>query len=237
VRSAITAAIIAEQGGGPPASLHSIEAGRVKLQARMSRIIGMGAVATAALTIGLSACGSSSSSSDSKQPSFAGLRAKPQVVAPPLQLRDSLGKEVNISDYRGKAVLVLFIYTHCPDICPLMVGHLHTALHELGSKASRVQIIAVSVDPKGDTPKTVKAFLRAHEMTGRMEYLIGSRPQLERTWKAWGIASKVDKSNPDLVEHSAEVVGISSRGKVTTLYPSNFKPQAIVHDVPLLASE
>jgi protein SCO1 len=202
----------------------------------MSRVLtGLGATAVAAFALGLSACGGSSS--DSPSPSFAGLRAKPAKPAPPLALNDSLGHRVNINSYRGKAVLVLFIYTHCPDVCPLMVGHLHAAQHELGSEASRMQIIAVSVDPKGDTPKTVRAFLQERQMTGRMEYLIGSRPQLERTWKAWGIGAKVNKNNPDLVEHSAEVVGVSASGKITTLYPANFNPGMIVHDVPLLASQ
>ena len=195
----------------------------------------LAATGVAAATLALGAC--SGSSSDSPTVRFAGLRAKPAKPAPPLSLDDSLGHRVNIGSYRGKAVLVLFIYTHCPDICPLMVGHLHAAQHELGSQADKMQIIAVSVDPRGDTPKTVKSFLAAHEMTGKMEYLIGSRPQLERTWKAWGIGARVNKKNPDLVEHSAEVVGVSGSGKVTTLYPANFKPQQIVHDVPLLASE
>ena len=106
--------------------------------------------------------------------------------------------------------------------------------------ASRAQIIAVSVDPKGDTPKTVKAFLADHQMTGRMQYLIGSQAQLERVWRDWGIISKSapqkSKNNPDLVEHSAEIIGISASGKVMTLYPANFKPAEIVHDVPLLAA-
>jgi protein SCO1 len=206
----------------------------VKLHARMSRVlIGLGAVA--ALAAGLAACGGSSS--DSQKSSFAGLRAKPQVDAPPLRLRDSLGKPVDIRDYRGKAVLVTFLYTHCPDVCPLIVGHLHSAQQQLGPKANDLQIIAVSVDPRGDSPKAVKRFLSEHQMTGRMEYLIGSRPQLERTWKAWGIASRVPKQNPELVEHSAEVFGIDASGKITTVYPAKFQPRLIVHDVPLLASE
>ncbi len=112
---------------------------------------------------------------------YAGIAAAPAKPAPPLALNDSLGHPVNIDQYRGKAVLVTFIYTHCPDVCPLIVGNLHTALAQLGSDAGKVQVIAVSVDPRGDTPSTVRAFLRAHRMTGRMEYLIGSRPQLLRT--------------------------------------------------------
>ena len=146
---------------------------------------------------------------------------------------------MNIDEYRGKAVLVTFIYDHCPDICPLMVGNLHNALAELGPEASKVQIIAVSVDPQGDTPKSVAAFLREHRMTGRMEYLIGSRPQLENVWRDWSILSKATptKDDPDVVEHSALVYGISASGRITTLYQHDFTPQQITHDVPILASE
>lgn len=86
-----------------------------------------------------------------------------------------------MKQYRGNAALVTFIYTHCPDDCPLIVGNLHTAQNELGSEAKQLQIIAVSVDPKGDTPRTVNAFLKEHRMMGRMEYLIGARPSSRRS--------------------------------------------------------
>jgi protein SCO1/2 len=169
---------------------------------------------------------------------FAGAVARSPRPAPPLRLRDSLGHRVDLTEYKGKAVLVTFIYDHCPDICPLIVGNLHTAQDELGPEARKLQIIAVSVDPKGDTPKSVKAFLSEHQMAGRMEYLIGSRPQLEKTWSGWNIVSKAtpSKQNPDAVEHSALIYGISGSGRITTLYPANFKPQQIVHDVPKLAA-
>jgi protein SCO1 len=191
--------------------------------------------------VGAIGCGGSDSSStttNASDPSFVGLPAKPQKPVPPLQLDNSLGQPVNIDDYQGKAVLVTFIYDHCPDICPLIVGNLHAAQSELGKQADRLQIIAVSVDPKGDTPKTVKAFLADHQMTGRMQYLIGSRPQLEQVWHNWDIVSNSDPSrkDPDAVEHSALIYGISGSGKMTTVYPANFKPKQIVHDVPLLAS-
>jgi protein SCO1 len=186
---------------------------------------------------GAAGCGSSSSdSTTTTTASFAGLAQKQAKPVPPLALKNSLGQPVNIDSYRGKAVLVTFIYDHCPDVCPIIVGNLHTAQKELGPEASKLQIIAVSVDPKGDTPTTVKAFLKQHQMTGKMQYLIGSRPQLERTWKAWGIAARVPKNSPDQVEHSALIYGISGSGKITTIYPANFKPAEIVNDVPLLAS-
>jgi protein SCO1/2 len=192
------------------------------------------------LLVGGAGCGGSGSASPKTSTSadFAGTRANPPKPAPPLALRDSLGHPVNINQYRGKAVLVTFIYDHCPDICPIIVGNLHTAQNQLGSEANQLQIIAVSVDPKGDTPQTVKAFLKDHQMTGRMEYLIGSRPQLEHAWSDWNIVAKSSPTRkiPDAVEHSALIYGISASGKITTLYPANFKPQQIVHDVPMLAA-
>jgi hypothetical protein len=87
-----------------------------------------------------------------------------------------------------------------------------------GKEAS--EIVAVSVDPKGDTPKTVNAFLKARRMTGRMEYLIGSRARLERVWSEWNIVSKSSptRGNPDLVEHSALIYGIDAAGDIRALY-------------------
>jgi protein SCO1/2 len=177
--------------------------------------------------------------STSTNPKYAGVAAAPAKPAPPLVLNDSLGQPVNIDQYRGRAVLVTFIYTHCPDVCPLIVGNLHTALAQLGQDASKVQVVAVSVDPRGDTPRTVRAFLRTHRMTGRMEYLIGSRPQLENVWRAWNVLAKGPhaSTSPDVVEHSALIYGISASGEITTLYPANFSPGQVAHDVPILASE
>jgi protein SCO1/2 len=158
--------------------------------------------------------------------------------APPLALRNYLGQQVNIDSYRGKAVLVTFLYTSCPDVCPLITASLHAAQELMGPKESgRAQIIAVSVDPHGDTPKAVAAFLARHEMTGRMQYLIGSARELAPVWKAWGVGSERDVSQPQFINHTGLVYGINASGKRVTLYAPNFEPAAIAHDVPLLAAE
>jgi protein SCO1 len=165
---------------------------------------------------------------------YAGGEATPPKASPTLKLDNSLGEPVDLARFRGKAVLVTFIYTHCPDICPLIVSHLKTAQAELGAKADDLQIVAVSTDPRGDNPRTVAGFLAEHGMSGRMQYLIGSRAELGRVWTDWNIVARPDKAGRDLVEHSALVYGIAADGKITTLYPANFDPAQIVHDVPLL---
>jgi protein SCO1 len=188
-------------------------------------------------------CGSSGSDSttDSGATSghgrFVGAEASPPKAAAPLELNNSLGEPVNLREYHGKAVLVTFIYTHCPDVCPLIVSHLKTAQALLGAKAEGLQIVAVSTDPRGDNPKTVAAFLHAHGMTGRMQYLIGNEAELGHVWKEWDIVAHPSKAGRDLVEHSALVYGIAADGKITTLYPANFSPSEIAHDVPLLEQQ
>ena len=188
----------------------------------------------------LAGCGSSSKAkpvATSKPSEFQGAVANPPKPAPPLVLRDSTGKKLDLASLRGRAVLVTFLYVHCPDVCPLIAGNLHTALKQLGPQASEVQVVAVSTDPKGDTAKAVKSFLAKHQVTGEMRYLLGSKSQLAKVWKAWGIVARPDRTDPSKVEHSAPIYGISASGKITTLYPSNFKPAQIVHDVPLLAAK
>jgi cytochrome oxidase Cu insertion factor (SCO1/SenC/PrrC family) len=100
---------------------------------------------------------------------------------------------------------------------------------------SKVQIIAVSVDPRGDTPKAIASFLAHHQMTGRMAYLVGSAGELASVWKAWGVGSERDAQKPELVNHSGLIYGITSSGKRLTIYAANFQPSDIAHDVPLLA--
>jgi protein SCO1/2 len=168
---------------------------------------------------------------------YSGSLASPPEPAPPLALRNYKGERVNIDQYRGKAVLVTFLYTKCPDVCPLIASNLGVALNQLGSaKAAKVQVIAVSVDPRGDTPKAVEVFLKRHGVAGRMQYLIGSAKELGSVWKAWGVGAEYDAQQPQLVNHSGLVYGISAQGKVTTLYAASFTPQEIVHDAPLLAT-
>jgi protein SCO1/2 len=209
-------------------------------------------ISICALTIlVLAGCGSSSSGGSAKTTSTAARQApavdpaakldapgeaSPLKPAPEIALKDSTGQPVRLSDFRGKAVYLMFIYDHCPDVCPLMVSSLHTALGQMSAaERAKAQVVAVSVDPKGDTARTVNQFLATRLMTGRMKYLIGSKAQLVPVWKKWGIQVQ---ASPDAREvgHSAFVYGITGSGKVRGLYPSNFKPKWIVHDTPILAA-
>lgn len=166
--------------------------------------------------------------------SYDGPTLQNPATAPPILLTDYLGHRVDTASYRGKALLVTFIYTHCPDVCPLIVATLHNALALLGPRSSEVRIVAVSTDPAGDTRRAITTFLARRDMVGRMEYLVGSRSALLPVWRAWGV-SVSNPTSQDEVNHTALVYGITGSGKITTVYPANFTPKDIAHDVPLLA--
>jgi protein SCO1/2 len=210
------------------------------MQARLSRRYAALLAAAAAVAVcgcGASAANQASTSNQASSPSGAGLQGlvlTPAKRAPALSLRNYTGVPVDLASLRGRAVLVTFVYTHCPDVCPLIVSNLAIAQRQLGSQARHLQIAAVTVDPRGDTPAAVSAFLAAHDATGRMDYLLGTRSQLARTWRAWDVAVRLD--NPAAAGHSAVVFGITASGREAVVYPSNFTPAQIAHDVPLLAS-
>jgi protein SCO1/2 len=192
----------------------------------------------ALLTIGGSTASPTGSTKLARQNGFraAGLLSPPRP-APPLVLKNYLGQPISIDAYRGKAVFVTFLYTNCPDVCPLITSNLRVAQNLMGpALASKAEIIAVSVDPRGDTPRAVASFLVRHAMTGRMQYLIGSASELARAWSAWGVGSERDAQQPSQVNHSGLVYGITASGKQAAIYAANFQPGDIAHDVPLLAA-
>jgi protein SCO1 len=204
------------------------------MQSRRRRLAPLGVLAAAAL---VSACGSSASPNPSPNaihPGLQGLILRPQKTAPALALRNYTGAPVNLGAFRGRAALVTFVYTHCPNWCPLIVSNLAAAQRQLGSKAARVQIIAVTVDPKRDTASAIRTFLSVRGATGRMDYLVGSHKQLAPVWKSWDVGVVVDR-NKLTTGHSDIVYGVTASGRIAVVYPPNFTPAQIVHDVPLLA--
>ena len=173
-----------------------------------------------------------------KQASFAGSAVSPPAPAPAIDtLRNYDGSSFDLAAQRGKAVFVTFLYAHCPDVCPLIASNLHNAYAKMSpALRKRVAIVAVSVDPHGDSASTVAAFVRQHQLSGEARYLIGSAAELVPVWKAWSVGSEKDTSNPALVNHSALIYGISASGRIYTIYPASFAPEQLIHDVtPLLA--
>jgi protein SCO1/2 len=163
------------------------------------------------------------------------LLVSPPTAAPQIVLHDQDGKLFKLSSLRGKAVFVTFVYAHCPDVCPLMMQALGAAKRSLPDP-SIMQIVAVSVDPKGDTPKVVKDFLRARELTGKARWLLGTRAELRPVWIAYNIEAKSLPETPAIIEHASLIYGIDALGRIRVGYPASpISPKAMAHDARILA--
>lgn len=76
-------------------------------------------------------------------------------------LTDHTGKPRRLADFRGRAVLMFFGYTQCPDVCPSTMGNLRELMTKLGPDAERVQVLFVTVDPERDTPQLLAQYVPA----------------------------------------------------------------------------
>jgi len=168
-------------------------------------------------------------------PRLAGQAVVGRPVAPDLALRDQDEKLVQLSSQRGRLVLLAFLYTHCRDVCPLIAGNLNDALRQLGSARNSVRVLAVSVDPRNDTPQAVRRFIKTHRLLPQFRYLTGTRQWLEPVWQAYHLV--INPTNPDTVAHSAFVLLIDQAGLERAVYTSHVRAADLVHDLRLLLNE
>jgi protein SCO1 len=157
--------------------------------------------------------------------------------APRLRLRDARGGTFDTAVLDGRPYAVTFLYVHCPDVCPLIGDELGRALRLLGRRAPQVAAVAVSVDPKGDTPEAVRAWLRRHRLPGNVHYLIGSERELKPVWNAYYAAPQIPGS-PEST-HSASIWLVDRQGRWRTKFSAGapVPPGALVHDFGLLLRE
>ena len=151
----------------------------------------------------------------------------PEARLPDFALRDQDGDTVTAASLRGRPVVVTFIYSTCEDTCPGQVQSIRGALDDLGRD---VPVIGVSVDPANDTPARARAFVLEQSMTGRMDFLLGSRAQLEPIWTAFGIAPQTKGR-----DHSSYTIIVDAQGRQRIGFPeSELTPRRLAADLSKL---
>jgi protein SCO1/2 len=152
--------------------------------------------------------------------------------APDFTLTDGVsGRVVTLSAQRGQVVALTFLYTNCPDVCPLTASHFRAAQVELQADATRVTFIAVSVDPDRDTPKAVQEFSAAHALSANWYYLVGGQAQLSPVWAAYGIGVQAGSTT---VTHNDAVYLIDARGRERVLLHSEDLGADLANDLRAL---
>lgn len=130
-----------------------------------------------------------------------------------LELTDHNGQRRRLEDFRGKAVVLFFGFTHCPDVCPTTLGEVAGALKQLGPGAKRVQVLFVTVDPERDTPDVLRRYVTAFDPS--FLGLYGDAAATQRAAKEFKVYYEKRKSGESYsVDHSAQTYVLDPQGRL-----------------------
>lgn len=162
--------------------------------------------------------------------------------APNFTLRDQDGQAIQMASLRGRVVALTFLYTKCPDACPLIAAKLARGWRQLGADQQNLTMLAVSVDPANDTPEAAKAFDATYGLAPpSWHYLVGGVQELVPVWRAYhvtaGVAGQVAGAAGGAggIDHTGIVYLIDRQQRVRVALDVDFQPQDFVQDVHALA--
>src|SRR3954454_12816767 len=196
------------------------------------------------VTAGSAACAGGSSSGTTVAATPAALHgAIPDTHAskPSFQLLDTSGRGFDFAaDTQGRATLLYFGYTHCPDECPTAMADVATALrHTDPAVAQQVDVVFVTTDPWRDDQRVLRKWLDRFSpsfigLTGTPSQIAGAEVAMGMPISRREAAPKRYGSGKYAVSHFAAVLAYGRDGRVATLYPSGITPTEIAADLPVL---
>jgi protein SCO1 len=176
----------------------------------------------------LAACGE-------RKPQFSAVDLTGADYAKDFQLPDTEGRVRSLQEFRGKAVVVFFGFTQCPDVCPTTLAEIAQAKQLLGPDGAKVQGIFVTVDPERDTPQVLKAYMA--NFGPDFIALRGSPEQLAAVAKDFKVYyKKVEGKTPGsyTMDHSAASFVYDPQGRLRLYSRYGSGPQALANDIKQL---
>ena len=153
-----------------------------------------------------------------------------------LELTDTSGRVRHLDDFRGKAVVVFFSFTHCPDVCPTTLADLSRVMQQLGPDADRVQVLFITVDPERDTPSDLAQYVNAFD--SRFIALRGDAEQTARVAKEFKIYyEKRKQGDTYTVDHSAQSYVIDPQGRLRLLVRHDRLAQDLPEDLRVILKQ
>jgi protein SCO1/2 len=152
-------------------------------------------------------------------------------------LTDHTGKPRTLADFKGKAVVMFFGYTQCPDVCPTTMMELAGVMKELGPLADRVQVLFVTIDPARDTPALLAQYVPAFDP--RFLGLYGDAAATDKVAKEFKVFyQKVPGKTPGsyTMDHTAGSYVFDPQGNIRLFVQNGQGTESLVHDLKLLLS-
>ena len=174
----------------------------------------------------LTACARSTSEAE-----FNGTTLKSGDIAPNIELTNQAGRSVSLESLKGHVVVLTFLYTNCPDVCPIVTSHLREVGELLGSEGNSAQFVAVSVDPERDSVESAREYLNKWKLSGNWLFLVGDRPELEEVWEDYYVDPVVSDHDP--LESGETGPTPEPRGAVDTLSAEITRRYLVVHSTPV----
>ena len=192
---------------------------------------------------------------DQPAPEFNGTVLKGAEPSPSFNLTNQTGQAVSLESLQGCVVVLTFLYTYCPDVCPIITSQLRDVQDLLPDDGSGVEFVAISVDPERDTVEAAHDYLRRWKIEEDWQYLVGDRATLEPIWESYfvdpyGEDAGEQAATPEprgavdalsaaiaeryLVIHSAPVFLIDQEGRRRVVFTSPLDPEEIAQDVRTL---
>jgi protein SCO1 len=190
------------------------------------------AVTLATAAIGLGGC--DKLFGPAKSP-FTGVDVTGSPMGGELRLTDHEGRPRSLADFRGKAVVVVFGFTHCPDVCPTALSDMARAVRELGERGQDVQVLFVTLDPARDSAELLKQYVPAFHPA--FLGLRGSEAETTAVTKDFKVYSNQRPGKtPDsyTIDHSAQNFVFDREGRIRLLLPPNMASAAIASDLRLI---
>lgn len=152
------------------------------------------------------------------------------------ELQDDAGRSRQLSEWRGRLVLLSFGFTHCPDVCPMTLARYRAVLKALGKEANLLQPIMISVDPARDAGKVLGDYV--HYFDPRIVGLTGDLPTLAAVQRLYGAQVVLSApGEPVSVSHSDYLYLIDGQGQTRKLFDQQASVAMIVEAIQLLQRE
>lgn len=176
----------------------------------------------------------------SRGPTFRGNAMDPPRPALDFSLVDQSGQPVRLSSLRGRVVGLTFLYTWCPDLCPLVADKLRQVSERLGARRGDVVLLVVTADPGRDTVARAAEYSRQWGMQDRWRFLTGPERELQPVWQYYWVGQVARRpvsgnaAAPYEDGHAAPVHLIDRSGQVRVAFSADFRPDELAHDIEAL---